>query len=262
MTFMFEIPVIGFAIYFFGSLIVNHEIEMINYFPYACISHLFLLITHYRTNINYLKEIILSLRSLLCSSYFIYDKPIHYIYCTCMGTMVLVDIVDCFYNSDIVYNEDLNEYIDFMPDVITYFMFENMYTAYVPIFTYQLSMMISNKNQQYNVYYHWLLNSNILVLLKTNYLFAPLSYCASWYIYQNHKVNKENKYICWTALFVGNILVKNGIDKIEKIETIPYDFYLYPLGYVILFYVYQYFSYVGIWSKIMFESELQLQYKL
>lgn len=260
MNVLIQFPIYISGIYFYGSLIFNIPIDMVAYFPYASASHLIMLVSIFQNSmfpVITLKHMILSIRSLLCSSHFIYHKPSYYNYLTCIGAMIINDIIDYFYKPETIYHEDIISHIDYMEYIITYFMFENIYCAYIPIFTYQLSTILLNKinnnqinHNQYNVYYHWLLNSNTLAFLKTNYLFAPFSYCSAWYIYQMHKVNKENKYICWTIIFIMNLLIKDGI---ERIKVVPDDFYLYPLGYVILFYVYQHLNYVGIWSKLFFE---------
>lgn len=260
MNYLIELTVIISGIYFYGSLIFNQPLDMSIYFPWASVAHLLVLLNSFHYSISPRQKLqysLLTVRSLLCSSYFIYDKPIHYNYLTCIGIMIFNDTICYLYDGIPVYHEELIEHLDFIPDVITYFMFENMYCAYIPIFTYQLSTILLNKinnnqinNNQYNVYYHWLLNSNTIVFLKTNYLFAPFSYCSAWYIYQMHKVNKENKYICWTIIFIMNLLIKDGI---ERIKVVPDDFYLYPLGYVILFYIYQHSNYSHIWIKMFVE---------
>lgn len=253
----------GLVIYFFSGLLFNYTIDMTMYFPYACIGHLYMIITPNNniTEKNKLQNILFTTRSLLCSGYFIYEKPIYYNYLTCIGSMVLNDIV-CYFYKDIIYlTDEIFEHNEFMSDLIKYGMIENEYTAYAPVFIPQITNILTElvKKQkinmnQFNVYYHWLINSNIMVFLRTDYTFAPLSYCCAWYIYQMHKVNKENKYFCWIIIFILHSLFKEGIKNIKKI---PDDFYYYPLAYVICFYVYQYISYINEWSTLLFKTESQ-----
>ena len=229
------------------------------YFPYACIGHSLLLITpnNKKEEKNKLQNILFTTRSLLCSGYFIYKKTIYYNYLTCIGSMVLNDIICYFYKDTHYLTDELFEYNDFMSDLFKYFMIENEYTSYIPVFIPQITQLLidlENKKKissnQFDVYYHWLLNSNIMIFLRTDYLFAPLSYCCAWYMYQMNKVNNENKYSCWLIIFILHSLLKEGQ---KNIQQIPDDFYYYPLAYVICFYIYQYIRYIRTWSTLLFE---------
>jgi hypothetical protein len=113
-------------------------------------------------------------------------------------------------------------------DILQYFMLENEYTSYFPIFTIQLSPLVPKE------LHSELWNTNMIAIITTDYMFAPLCYCACWYLQQHRN---ENKYICWLLIFIAHSLIKQWINNIHYV---PEEFKWYPWYYLSSFYLYQY----------------------
>jgi hypothetical protein len=188
--------------YFYGHILIHGSMNMEYYFPFASVIHLLSFFINHEHDYDF-KTIIRIIRSLLCSGYFIYDKPHYYKYLTVLVSMLLTDTIDKFYTSK------KEHYIE---PVLQYFMLENQYTAYFPLLLY-----ISNNN----------LILNYLIFVKADYLFTPLCYCVLWYL-DVHK--NENKYLCWIIIMGAHSVIKQIM---ENIEYIPDDFQYYPYGYMI-----------------------------
>lgn len=243
------------AFYFFGSLIVQ-PVDMEIYLPIASIFHLMISILPFKmtTTCQKLKTLLLTIRSLLCAWNFIYEIPVYHNYVTCIIVMGINDIICLFCKDDIIPHRDMMEHFQFMDDVMQYFMIENEYTSYIPIFTIQISPLLTHMlNKKYinegywNVLYHGLINSNIWAIVKTDYLFGPVCYCSCSYIHYMHHTYKENKYICWMIVFISHSIIKQWV---RTFRYIPDDFLYYPWIYYLSFYVYQYLSYYSVWNRL------------
>ena len=81
-------------------------------------------------------------------------------------------------------------------------MLGNEITCYFPLFTIQLSPLIPKE------LYLELFNTNIIAILTTDYMFAPICYCVCWYMDYMHRTKKENKYFCWIIVFLAHSLIQ------------------------------------------------------
>jgi hypothetical protein len=171
--------------------------------------------------------ILLTCRSLVCTWNHLYETPVHYNYFACLVTMILQDVVGFFAETNLYWEPWSN-------DVLQYFMLENEYTSYFPIFTVQLAPFIPKK------LHDELFNTNMIAIVTTDYMFAPVCYCACWYIDYMHRLKKENKYLCWMIIFVTHSLIKQSL---SNIKYVPQEFVFYPWYYMSAYLIY------FIWNK-------------
>lgn len=247
---------IAFSIYFYINIILYHtEFDMKSYFKYSTIIHTVLCSSSFIfymspfrnqkhimvTTRQRLNACILTLRSLLCSMYFIYDYPHYYNYIVCFGTMILSDTIHYFYTDE--YNiilSEYNSYFTMMDDVLQFHMIENSYTSYIPVITYQLQPFLITlvkhnyiNVSQWNRLNYWNYSLNQTAWVTTGYEFAPLCYCVAWYM---NFYKYENKYLCWSIIFLSHMIIKQGL---SQIKVVPDDFQYYPCGYLVITLLYQ-----------------------
>jgi hypothetical protein len=165
-----------------------------------------------------LESLLLTSRCVLCMWNHYYENPIYNNYLYCIGTMVLKDILEIF--TETKYKED-----PWLNNVMQFFMLGNMYTSYFPIITIQLSPYVPRD------LYPELFNTNIITIVTTDYMFAPICYCACWYINDM----KENKYFCWLIVFASYSLIQQAI---SNVQYVPEEFKWYPWYYMSAYFVF------------------------
>ena len=164
---------------------------------------------------------VLTIRNLLCTWNHYYENPMYYNYLYCLGALALNDLLGFF-------AETKQAGSPWSQNVIQYFMLGNQFTSYFPIITLQLSPYIPKD------LYPELFNTNMFMLLTTDYDFAPLCYCACWYL--EHMTKKENKYFCWMIVYSAHSLITQAI---RDIRNVPEDFRWYPWYYMSSYFLYQ-----------------------
>ena len=138
----------------------------------------------------------------------------------------------------------------FMQLVATYYMVENMTTAYTPIFAIQIASFLMTlvkkgiiKTSDWHYVYSLALWLNILAVIDANLSFIVVMNALCNFMYYWRIIYGMNKYAGWMIVFGSHYLLKNSIvvyvDNYvdENIEL----FYVYLMKYTFIFYVLNYF---------------------
>jgi hypothetical protein len=215
-------------------------------------------------------------RSILCCLCFYYNLHVIANMFICFGTMAIADAVSAYYRSNTTTRRLTPSYMNHLEDheknkvirmhsfmqlVATYYMLENMNTAYSPIFAIQISaflMTLAKEGIIDVVSWHYLYSLalwlNILCVLNTNisYFFEMNLLCHFMYYWRI--CNGMNKYIGWLITFGMHYLFKNSIIMYIDAYVNTWDiYYIYLYKYAIISYVINYFH-------LQFEKELVLPF--
>ena len=212
-------------------------------------------------------------RSILCCLCFYYKLHIFVNMLVCLATMCLADVASGYYKSQTMtmrlmpYMSHLEGHEkkkvikmhSFMQIIATYYMLENINTAYSPIFAIQISaflMTLAKKGFIHVCHWHywyslalWL---NILCLLSSTidvtYIIEMNVFCC--FMYHWRIVNGMNKYAGWMITFAMHYWTKSYVmPYVLAYTSTLHIFYVYLFKYTIISNVLHYYH-------IRFEKEL------
>ena len=186
-----------------------------------------------------LHNTLFAFRSIICVLSFYYfqsDTARYFNIAICYITMYLADMISAYYKNATTtmrlmpYMQKLDDdkkkkvvkMHSFMQLVATYYMTENINTAYAPIFAIQISsflMTLVKKGIITTGSWHYLYSLalwlNILLLLtcKPSFFFIMNALCCSMYYWRI--VNGRNKYLGWSLVFATQLISRHfAMDKL------------------------------------------------
>lgn len=214
-----------------------------------------------------LHNTLFAFRSIICALNFLYfaDYAVHMNMGICYITMYLADIVSAHYKS-VTTTMRLMPYMDkldednkkkvvkmhsFMQLVATYYMTENINTAYSPILAIQISsflMTLVKKGIITTGSWHYLYSLalwlNIILLLncKPSFFFIMNFLCCFMYYWRI--ISGRNKYLGWTLAFGSQLVLRLfNIDDLidEGFLQLVSEQYISLITYVTIFIIITYF---------------------
>lgn len=184
----------------------------------------------------------------------------------CFATMLVADAVSKYYKKANVtttmrhmpfmdYLEDSEKMKvvrmhSFMQLIATYYMLENITTAYTPIFAIQIASFLMTlvkkgiiKTSDWHYIYSLALWLNILAVLDTNLSFIVAMNALCIFMYYWRIIFGMNKYAGWLIVFSSHYLLKNSIVVyVDNYVDANIDiFYLYLLKYSFIMHTLNYF---------------------
>lgn len=207
-------------------------------------------------------NVIFVFRSILCCLAFYYKLHVCVNIMICFVTMAVADAVSRHYKkaSTTMRCMPFMDYLEdseklkvvrmhsFMQLVATYYMVENITTAYSPIFAIQIASFLMTlvkkgiiKTIDWHYIYSLALWMNILAIIDTNLSFIVVMNVLCSFMYYWRIIYGMNKYAGWMIVFCGHYLLKNSavpyvdnyIDAnidIFYVLLIKYSFILYVLN--------------------------------
>jgi len=224
-------------------------------------------------------------RSIICCICFYYKLHVIVNMLVCFGTMAVADIISNYYKyhpqklQDATSNTTTMRKMPYMshlePDakkkviqmhsfmqlVATYYMLENINTAYLPIFAIQISAFLMTLVKKgiidvasWHYIYSLALWMNIVGILSTNLSYYLEMNLLCGFMYYWRIIYGMNKYAGWLITFAMHYLLKNSVIEYIDTYTGTFDlFYIYLYKYAIILYVLNYYH-------IKFDKELCFPY--
>jgi hypothetical protein len=190
-------------------------------------------------NSDTLENLVLVFRSILCCIAFYYKLHISVNMMVCFGAMLVSDVASKHYNTSLANRHD------FMQLVATYYMIENMTTAYSPLFVIQITSWLKESIMtpaDWEYIYSLAIWLNLLAVIDTNLSFIILMNAFCNFMYHWQFVHNMNRYAGWLVVFGTHYLLKNSIiiyvdDYINTFDI----FYIYLLKYFYIIHMLNYF---------------------